>query len=173
MSIKHNLKIKSESGYKVEEIELIEVASHYFLKELDLIEPFGIIHGEIIVVGEVLSESVNEPLSGDMSEIKNHILPCGTQTNYYICRLADYTNSIETIRTLAHELIHVWQTARGVLKTSPDNEWFWKGRSHGFTPYNGSDDDYLLPWEAEADILDVKLTKKFYTKYFEVGCKLT
>lgn len=163
--MQHALTIRSESGHKTEEIELLEIAAHFFLKELDTIKPIGKIRGEIVVVDRVLSEAANEPLSGDMTEIKSYSLDNGAEKNYYVCRLADYINSAETVRTLAHELVHVWQTENGTLSTT-GNEWFWKGKSFGSNPYNGTDDDYLLPWEKEADILDLKLTRKFYRKYF-------
>jgi hypothetical protein len=163
---KHVLRIKSESGLKVEDIELIEIAAHFFLKELDKIKPIDKIRGEIIVVDEILSEAASEQLSGDMMEIKNHYVDNGVTKNYYVCRLADYINSAETIRTLAHELVHVWQTENGSLRTTEDNEWFWKGKSYGFRPYTGTDADLLLPWEKEADTLDLKLVRRFYRKYF-------
>ena len=69
---RHVLSVRSESGLKVEDIELIEVAAHFFLKELDAIKPIDKIHGEIIVVDQILSEAANEPLSGDMTEIKDY-----------------------------------------------------------------------------------------------------
>lgn len=163
---KHKLRIRSESGSKLEEIELLEIAAHFFLKQLDAIKNIDSIKCEIVVVDAIYSESSNEPLSGDMVEIKNHYVDNGVQKNYYVCRLADYINSAETIRTLAHELIHVWQTENGSLHLSETGEWFWKGKSYGNAPYNGTDDDYLLPWEKEADTLDLKLTRKFYTTYF-------
>ena len=163
---RHVLNIRSESGLKVEEIELIEVAAHFFLRELGNIKPIDKIRGEIIVVDQILSESANEPLSGDMMEIKDYYLDGDKKKNYYVCRLADYINSAETIRTLAHELVHVWQTENGALRTTSEDEWFWKGKSFGVNPYKGTDDDFLLPWEKEADILDLKLTRKFYRKYF-------
>lgn len=166
MSKKHNLRIKSESGFKVEEIELLEVATIYFLKELDKIRKIDSISGEILIVDNILSEAANEPLSGDMMELKNHCVDNRLHNSYYVCRLADYINSAETVRTLAHELVHVWQTASGVLRTTDDGEWFWQGKSYGKSPYQGTDDDLLLPWEREADILDVKLSRQFYSKYF-------
>lgn len=163
---KHVLRIRSESGSKLEEIELLEIAAYFFLKELDTIKNVDSIRGEIIVVDEIYSEAGNEPLSGDMIEIKNYYVDNGVEKNYYVCRLADYINSAETIRTLAHELVHVWQTENGSLHLSDAGEWFWKGKSYGKSPYKGNDDDYLLPWEKEADKLDLKLTRKFYTTYF-------
>lgn len=166
IDVRHDIKVQSESGFKLEEVELLEIAAHFFLLELGKIKKINKIYGEVSIVGEVLSEAASEILGGDMMEIKNYILDNGESVNYYVCRLADYSNSTETIRTLAHELTHVWQTANGSLQTSKDGEWFWKGKSYGHHPYKGTDHDYLLPWEKEADILDLKLTKKFYRTYF-------
>lgn len=166
VDVRHSLRVQSDSGVKIEDIDLLEIAAHFFLKELDAIKPIDRIRGEIIVVDEILSESANAHLNGDMMEIKNHYVDNGVKKNYYVCRLADYNNSAETIRTLAHELVHVWQTENGSLRTSDDDEWFWKSKSYGFNPYDGTDSDLSLPWEKEAGILDLKLTKKFYRKYF-------
>ena len=157
----------STSGFKIEEIELLEIAAHLYLNELAKIRDFGTIHGEILVVDDIRSDSTNEPLNGDMVEVKNHTLDNGEQVNYYVCRLADYANSAETMRTLAHELVHVWRTETGRLSVCEQKGWTWKGKSFGFTPY--SDGDELLPWEKEADTLDIQLTKKFYKQYFNIG----
>ncbi len=164
--VKHEIVVVSESGTKAEEVELLEIATHFFLKELSNIKKINKIHGEVNIVSEVKSEAADEILSGDMMEIKDYMLADGRVCNYYVCRLADYTNSAETIRTLAHELVHVWQTETGELRTTKDHEWFWKGKSYGFLPYKGTFEDYLLPWEKQADIIDLKLTKKFYRTYF-------
>lgn len=163
----HAINVSSESGFKIEEIDLLEIAAHFFLKELYKIKPFEKIYGEVVVVSEILSESTDEILNGDMAEIKEHYLDNGTVTTYYVCRIADHNNSAETIRTLAHELVHVWQTHIGNLVTKDNGEWFWKGKSYGLRPYKGTDDDLLLPWEREADTLDLKLTRKFYNIYFK------
>lgn len=165
MAAKHVLSVVSASGFKAEEVELLEIAAHYFLKELSKIKEFSTIHGEIIIVDKLESEAASEPLSGDMCEVKDYYLDNGDKMNYYVCRLADYTNSTETMRTLAHELVHVWQTATGKMKLD-DTGWWWKGKFFGPAPYNGTDDDFQLPWEIEADILDIRLTKKFYRQYF-------
>ena len=163
---KHNLRIVSRSGFKVEEIELLEIAAHFYLKELAKIQDFGTIHGEITIVDNVRSETSGEHLNGDMIEIKNYSLDNGEAVVYYVCRLADYANSAETMRTLAHELVHVWQTETGRLSVCDEKGWTWKGKSFGFTPYG---DGNLLPWEKEADTLDLQLTKKFYKQYFNIG----
>lgn len=164
---KHKLNVVSISGVKDEEIELLEIAAHFYLKELAKIRKFGTIHGEITVVDKVQSDVSGEHLNGDMSEVKNYTLDNGDQVNYYVCRLADYANSAETMRTLAHELVHVWQTETGRLSVCEEKGWVWNGESFGFTPYADGDD--LLPWEKEADTLDLQLTKKFYKQYFNIG----
>jgi hypothetical protein len=162
---KHNLRIKSQSGRRIEDIDLIEIAAHFFLKELDKIISIDKICVQIIIVDKIVSEAANEPLQGDMTELKKHNVDACKGMNYYICRLADYINSAETFRTLAHELIHVWQTENGSLET-PDDEWIWNGTSYGKLPYDGTDNDLNLPWEVEADSMDILLTKNFFNKYF-------
>ena len=161
----HKLSIKSDSGFKLEEIELLEIAAHYFLNQLDKINSVDIIHADIQISNNVLSEANSSHLNGDMVEIPNQLLENGRIGNYYVCRLADYANSVETLRTLAHELIHVWQTENGSLKLV-NGEWLWRGKSYGVRPYKGTEADDLLPWEREAGKLDLKLVRRFYKEYF-------
>ena len=162
---RHKLSIKSDNGFKLEEIELLELAAHFFLSELDKLKAVDIIHADIQISDSVLSEASSSHLSGDMVEIPNQLLENGRVGNYYVCRLADYTNSVETLRTLAHELIHVWQTENGSMQLV-DGDWRWKGKSYGLRPYDGTEADDLLPWELEAAKLDLKLVRKFYKNYF-------
>lgn len=159
--LKNQISITSISGNKIEDIELLELATMFFLKELNKITCYSPIICDIIISDSVKSEATGELLSGDMCE---RIDDSGNIR--YVCTLADYVNSIETIRTLAHELVHTWQTATGKLQIRNDI-WFWEDKSYGTEPYVGNDCDYILPWEIEADILDVQLVKQFLTSYLE------
>ena len=152
---KNTISIKSTSEHKVEEIELLEIACMFFLKELNKIAEYNPIKCDIIIADSIVSEATGELLSGDM-----YRKPCGL----FVCSVADYTNSIETIRTLAHELIHVWQYATGRLALI-DNQWYWNKVNFGNSPYVGNNNDFLLPWEVEADSLDIVLAKNFYLSY--------
>lgn len=167
MPDKNVISVCSETGYRLEDVELLEIAAHLFLKELQKIKPIPPIHCRIIITNSINAASNDEPLNGDMEEIKD--VDNGKEISYYRCRLADYANSAETMRTLAHELVHVWQAANGSLIIHPDNQWEWQGKLYGISPYNGTDDDLLLPWEVEADTLDLKLVKRFYNMYFSNG----
>ena len=60
--------------------------------------------------------------------------------------------------TLAHELVHVKQFARGELT---ENLQYWKGKDHSETEY------WDQPWEKEARRLQIQLMTK-YMKSFEV-----
>jgi hypothetical protein len=52
---------------------------------------------------------------------------------------------IEMITNFAHEMVHVKQHARGILKITPTGDRSWKGKEFG------DDVDYLdKPWEIEA-----------------------
>lgn len=163
-SKQHNVNIVSRSGFKEEEIELLEIAAHFFLQELNKNRKFDTIRCDIDVVDKVSSSLVHEPICGDMERI--NYLDNGEDKRYYYCRLADCNNSAETMRTLAHELVHVWQMELGRLKVN-SGRWEWLGADYGETPYNGTDADYLLPWEVEADTMDIQLSKKFYRHYFK------
>lgn len=157
--VKNEIVITTLSNNKAEEVELLELATLYFLNELHKILPYSPIKCDIIISSSVQSESTGELLSGDMCE---RVDKDGNVV--YVCTLADYVNSIEMIRTLAHELVHVWQTATKRLQIV-HQKWFWKGSCYGSAPYVGTDDDYMLPWEEEADILDVVIVKQFYQNY--------
>lgn len=73
----------------------------------------------------------------------------------FIIDVALYGNWMST---LAHELVHVKQFARGELT---ENLQYWKGKDHSETKY------WDQPWEKEARRLQVQLMTK-YMKSFEV-----
>tara|TARA_B110000503_G_scaffold85316_1_gene129716 strand:+ start:805 stop:993 length:189 start_codon:yes stop_codon:yes gene_type:complete len=58
--------------------------------------------------------------------------------------------------TLAHELVHVKQFARGELS---DNLQYWKGKDCSDTDY------WKQPWEKEARRLQKKLMNDFMTEF--------
>lgn len=159
--VKHEINIVSESGYKLEEIDLLEIAAIYFFKQLGKLTKIKPIKCNVVITTDIKSDSSNENLNGDMREAIE--LDNGIEKNYYVCRLADYANSAETMRTLAHELVHVWQSACGKLVVNNDG-WFWLGENYGTNPYENSEN--VLPWEVEAAKLDLQLVKKFYKLYF-------
>jgi hypothetical protein len=74
----------------------------------------------------------------------------------FIIDIALYGNWMST---LAHELVHVKQFARGELS---DNLQYWKGKDHSSTKY------WEQPWEKEARKLQKKLMVQYITE-FEVG----
>jgi hypothetical protein len=71
----------------------------------------------------------------------------------FIVELNKTKNNNTLIRTLAHELVHVKQFARGEMFELPNGQIMWKGRKCHRTKY----DD--LPWEKDAFNLEVKLTE--------------
>lgn len=68
---------------------------------------------------------------------------------HFIIDVALYGNWLST---LAHEMVHVKQFARGELD---ENLTYWKGRNHGNTDY------WDQPWEREARRLQHKMVQKF------------
>ena len=79
----------------------------------------------------------------------------------HIVELSDYMSFFELLKTLAHEMVHVVQSHVGHLRITTEGEWFWKKRSFGYDPYEGSLNDAHLPWEREADRMQVTLAKRF------------
>lgn len=65
------------------------------------------------------------------------------------------------VRVLAHEFVHVKQRFLGQLTYTwnPDEKLrsYWNGEDHSATPYE------QLPWEVEANALEVELADRFMT----------
>ncbi len=69
-----------------------------------------------------------------------------------------YKNDIEEfITTLCHEMVHVMQTAKGVMRelSRPRMRMMWKGIDHTNTPYSRQ------PWERQAFRMQKKLANEF------------
>ena len=69
-----------------------------------------------------------------------------------------YKNDIEEfITTLCHEMVHVMQTAKGVMRelSRPRMRMMWKGIDHTDTPYRRQ------PWERQAFRMQKKLANEF------------
>ena len=69
-----------------------------------------------------------------------------------------YKNDIEEfITTLCHEMVHVMQTAKGVMRelSRPRMRMMWKGIDHTDTPYSRQ------PWERQAFRMQKKLANEF------------
>jgi hypothetical protein len=71
----------------------------------------------------------------------------------FIIDIALYGNWMST---LAHELVHVKQFARGELT---DNLQYWKGKDHSETKY------WEQPWEKEARRLQKKLMNEYMSEF--------
>ena len=71
----------------------------------------------------------------------------------FIIDVALYGNWMST---LAHELVHVKQFARGELT---DNLQYWKGKDHSETKY------WEQPWEKEARRLQKKLMNEYMSEF--------
>ena len=63
----------------------------------------------------------------------------------------------EFITTLCHEMVHVMQTAKGVMRelSRPRMRMMWKGIDHTDTPYSRQ------PWERQAFRMQKKLANEF------------
>ncbi len=79
---------------------------------------------------------------------------------YYTIRL-DYADADTVIRTLAHEMVHVKQFARGELRMLYTGYCAkWKGEKYP------DDIEYeTSPWEVEANHIEPLLSGKFIDKY--------
>lgn len=59
------------------------------------------------------------------------------------------------VGTICHEMVHVMQGAKGLLKEARGFR-YWKGIDHSDTPYSKQ------PWERQAFRMEKKLAKKFW-----------
>ena len=75
----------------------------------------------------------------------------------------------DIIATLAHELVHVKQVLRGILRYE-NKIWYWNGKSYGPTPYKGLTElqqSAKLPWETEAYNKERPLAKSFFVWLYD------
>lgn len=86
-------------------------------------------------------------------------LDASPHNTYYTIHL-DYGDGDTIIRTLAHELIHIKQFARGELRMLYSGYCArWKGKNYA------EDTDYeTCPWEIEANTLEPILSAAFVSK---------
>tara|TARA_R100001377_G_scaffold27474_1_gene14740 strand:+ start:997 stop:1443 length:447 start_codon:yes stop_codon:yes gene_type:complete len=81
-----------------------------------------------------------------------------TNREFYIDILKSLEKE-EFIKTICHEMIHVWQGATGKIKDRPGAK-LWRckdGKYRNYTNY----DHFRQPWESEAYRMQDNLTKKF------------
>lgn len=84
----------------------------------------------------------------------------------FLIRLAHDLDTILTILTLAHELVHLSQVLTGRLRLNESSarlEWVWEGVNYGEAPY--ASPKIILPWEEEAKRLEANLTRHFLASY--------
>lgn len=99
-------------------------------------------------------------LDGDFGDIELQAAP------YFRLRLADDLNSILTLVTLAHELVHLAQVVEGRLSLSSQPSgtvWHWDGVPYGTDPYDL--EDVKLPWEVDALEREGDLACHFVNEY--------
>lgn len=99
-------------------------------------------------------------LDGDLGDIELQSAP------FFLLRLADDLNSILTIVTLAHELVHLAQTLTGRLQLSSQPHgtvWYWDGTPYGTEPYE--QDNLSLPWEIDALERECDVARHFMNEY--------
>lgn len=77
----------------------------------------------------------------------------------FIIRINKSLSEDMIIETLAHEMVHVKQDAKGekVQRNRGGYKVLWKGVDHTKTPYSKQ------PWEREAYRLESKLVKEYFT----------
>jgi hypothetical protein len=76
----------------------------------------------------------------------------------------------EIITTLAHECVHASQFILGKLSYNEKDEWVWKKKNYGISPYQGLTNDTVmkkLPWEKEAYNSERDLVTKFILYYID------
>jgi len=64
----------------------------------------------------------------------------------------------DVIKTVMHEMVHVWQWATGLCKDYADGRRMWKGKDYTDTPYSNQ------PWERQAYRMQETLFEKWLTE---------
>lgn len=90
------------------------------------------------------------------------------QGDVHHLKIANYGSYIFTVETLAHELRHVWQFARGIAKWEEQTYVVWAGTEYAPEPkrYNGITSDYKnRPHEIDARAFAEKAVQCVIGKY--------
>lgn len=67
-------------------------------------------------------------------------------------KVSDYDKGKEDfVKTIIHEMVHVWQYATGTLKQTSGRKLFWKKKDYSDAPYEDQ------PWELEAHNMEDEL----------------
>jgi predicted metallopeptidase len=69
------------------------------------------------------------------------------------------------IKTICHEMVHVWQTASKAMKDSYDGQKFWKGKNGKYKNYTNTIYNHQ-PWEHQAYSMQDKLLEQFKEYYY-------
>jgi len=86
----------------------------------------------------------------DSTDNRTFFLDIHKKENEYFCR-EDY------VKTIIHEMVHVWQWATGLCKDYADGRRMWKNKDYTNCPYSKQ------PWERQAYRLQETLYKKWLT----------
>jgi len=109
---------------------------------------------------EIRIKLVKDMLAKEDTYGECYDLDASPDNKYYTIRL-DYADADTVIRTLAHEMVHIKQFARGELRMLYTGYCAkWKGEKYT--------NDILYetrPWEIEANTLEPVLTSAFIDKY--------
>lgn len=67
----------------------------------------------------------------------------------------------DQIKTIIHEMVHVWQYSSGIAQQRADGKMMWKKKDYTDTPYSKQ------PWERQAHRMEEKLFQKWLTEVVE------
>lgn len=137
------------SGYKNETKKAaIRACVSWLIRDLKLEKNHGLIH-------IVLKNQKQMPDLGQMEEV----LP-----GYYVLVLRSNLSIVQTLQTICHEMVHVYQHAKGLFKIPEcKTHYLWKGKKYETDhPY------YERPWEIQAFEKEVLLFRRA-TEFFSKG----
>lgn len=109
---------------------------------------------------EIRIKLVKDLLAKENNYGECYDLDASPDNKYYTIRL-DYSDADTVIRTLAHEMVHIKQFARGELRMLYTGYCAkWKGEKYA------SDAEYeTCPWEVEANNIELVMSAAFISKY--------
>ena len=106
-----------------------------------------------------LSVGITKNIPRGMKGMTFSVTTPKSQTSPIIKVLINAQLDEEELRvTLAHEMVHVKQYAKGKLAVFDEHQLLWEGRK---VAYRRASYDRLSPWELEAHRLDHRLVKLF------------
>lgn len=154
-----------QDSLKVQDVAVLSAATDFCIRRLWRKQEYK---GKAFITINIVSNLGSELGSihdryGEMYELDSE----DGQVREYVIDLLAEQSHLDTLKTLAHELVHVLQSYDRRLSVNSDG-WMWYDTDFGKAPYKGDSSDDSLPWEVEAKKFETPLALSTVSMLYSV-----